>query len=362
MEEILDVILSILVIIASFLGAASESINDNLDDKLSQEIDKNISQKKIIYNLNENLSKNVQVSFCPGCISMLQNAIKSGSENIKCAFYELDNKNIVDELRLKSQHQVNVELIIDDKYLNEEYINTLPDVGVKIYSDTKRNTRYNNYMHDKFCVIDGKKVITGSANPTDNGLFKNNNNMLEFNSNYIAKNYENEFEQMKKGIYGTNKISQLEYNNITLNYGNDSYLVSTYFCPQDDCLTPILNELQDAENEILFASFAFTHDDIASMLKMKDYQGINVSGILETRSQNLKGSDFKSLKNEFDFVLDTNKNTMHHKFFVIDGKTVVTGSMNPSASGIKYNDENVIIIENANIAKLYRKEFFSLIS
>jgi phosphatidylserine/phosphatidylglycerophosphate/cardiolipin synthase-like enzyme len=35
---------------------------------------------------------------------------------------------------------------------------------------------------------------------------------------------------------------------------------------------------------------------------------------------------------------------MHHKFFVVDELYLITGSMNPSASGTNGNDENLIII------------------
>jgi phosphatidylserine/phosphatidylglycerophosphate/cardiolipin synthase-like enzyme len=48
---------------------------------------------------------------------------------------------------------------------------------------------------------------------------------------------------------------------------------------------------------------------------------------------------------------------MHHKVFIIDGKTVITGSMNPTAGGNERNDENVLIIEDEGIAGLYLEEF-----
>ena len=48
---------------------------------------------------------------------------------------------------------------------------------------------------------------------------------------------------------------------------------------------------------------------------------------------------------------------MHHKVFVIDNKIVITGSFNPSENGNTNNDENVLILENLEIAKLYLEEF-----
>lgn len=48
---------------------------------------------------------------------------------------------------------------------------------------------------------------------------------------------------------------------------------------------------------------------------------------------------------------------MHHKVFIIDGKTVVTGSFNPTAGGNTRNDENILIIEDEEIAELFLEEF-----
>ena len=74
----------------------------------------------------------------------------------------------------------------------------------------------------------------------------------------------------------------------------------------------------------------------------------------------MRGSDVTELRNFISIKNDTNKNNMHHKFFIIDGQIVITGSMNPSASGTKYNDESLLIVDNKNFAKLYLEEFENL--
>ena len=48
---------------------------------------------------------------------------------------------------------------------------------------------------------------------------------------------------------------------------------------------------------------------------------------------------------------------MHHKVFIIDEKTVVTGSFNPTAGGDTRNDENVLVIEDVAIAKRFMDEY-----
>ena len=48
---------------------------------------------------------------------------------------------------------------------------------------------------------------------------------------------------------------------------------------------------------------------------------------------------------------------MHNKVIVIDERYVITGSLNFSTNAETSNDENVLIIENPDIARLYLQDF-----
>ncbi len=61
-----------------------------------------------------------------------------------------------------------------------------------------------------------------------------------------------------------------------------------------------------------------------------------------------------------DEIIYSQTNIMHHKVFIIDGKTVVTGSYNPTKGGDERNNENIIVIEDEGFAKRYTDEFNSL--
>jgi len=53
---------------------------------------------------------------------------------------------------------------------------------------------------------------------------------------------------------------------------------------------------------------------------------------------------------------------MHHKFAVIDGSTVVTGSFNFTRNATKHNWENVAVIRSETIARLYAGEWDRIVS
>jgi len=74
-----------------------------------------------------------------------------------------------------------------------------------------------------------------------------------------------------------------------------------------------------------------------------------------------KYSQFERLQFQgIDVVKDKNKQNMHHKVFIIDNRTVITGSFNPSNNGDKGNDENIVIIDDVGIAEKFLEEFNSI--
>jgi len=115
------------------------------------------------------------------------------------------------------------------------------------------------------------------------------------------------------------------------------------------------DKLSRAESSIYFATYSFTHPKIANELIIRNMSGVAVKGIIEKGS---KYSQFQTLKsNNLAVVEDSNKSLLHHKFFIIDNTTVITGSFNPTRNGDERNDENMLIIHNTEVARSYLEEF-----
>ena len=131
------------------------------------------------------------------------------------------------------------------------------------------------------------------------------------------------------------------------------------FCPQDHCQEKALEELNKAKESIYFMTFSFTDDKIGDLLISKK-EKIIIKGLFE-KFQNSKYSEYKKLKTAgIPVKFDKNKDYMHHKVFIIDKKTVITGSYNPTKNGNENNNENMIIIHDKEIAKQYLNEFNKL--
>jgi phosphatidylserine/phosphatidylglycerophosphate/cardiolipin synthase-like enzyme len=308
-----------------------------LDFDLNSLTSATITESKIETQIQD--SGNIEVYFCPqeDCELALVNFIDSAQESVHCAFFEVDLDKVRDKL-LEKEKEIEVQIITDKDYLYE-----FDHSFVKVDAW--------GLMHNKFCIIDGKKISSGSMNPTNNGATKNNNNLLFINSKVLATNYEAEFQEMWDGVFkkGDKVLNPM----INL----DGITIKNYFCPEDHCAEKVKDELKKAKESIHFMTFSFTNQGIGNIILLKSLENITIQGVMEAR-QVTKYSVYDLLKYQgIDVVKDGNKQNMHHKTFIIDESTVVTGSFNPTGGGDTRNDENILIITDKDIAKKFMDEY-----
>ncbi len=262
-------------------------------------------------------------------------------------------------------------------------------------------------MHNKFVVIDGEWVWTGSWNFTINGLYGsdenmaenilggNTNNALELHSVGVAEAYTLEFEEM----WGSDTVipdpdnsnfHSRKTDNTRHLFDLNGTLVEVYFSPGDDALTHLRETIaNDADYNAYFCIFAWSDQQMCDELKFKyegsyddlvgTLTGFDIAGVFESLYWNQWWSASVDMTGRTaSYISDTNPNIrwanpapvykdnedamMHHKYMILDVNTdsdpiVITGSLNWSANGNDSNDENVLIIHNSNIANQYYQEF-----
>ena len=134
-----------------------------------------------------------------------------------------------------------------------------------------------------------------------------------------------------------------------------------YFCPRENCKDVVLDELKNSENSIYFMLYSFTDEDISNLLITKSNNNVEVKGIIEgQRINNLEERYDYLIKSNIKIKKDKNKYLMHNKVFIVDKKTVITGSANPSKNGYLRNNDNIVIIRDKKIAERYLEEFDKL--
>jgi len=283
------------------------------------------------------------------CEEILITYLSEAKESMYCAFFDYDLKDLNNAIQ-KSNVSKLIIVDGDNQIFNEDYI---------LYD--KRSA----YMHHKFCVIDNNTTITGSFNPTINGLEKNDNNINIIQNNEIAKSYTKYIKALQEEIINNNKTVQKEMQknyNIEIETNHSKKNITICFTRGGDCNKVISNELKKAKKSIYGLAFTITDETVGNTLLAKATENPNLEiRIIFEKSLITKYSQynkfaFQNLSN-LKVLKDCNPGKLHHKVFVIDNETIITGSMNPSSNADKNNDENVIIFKNKEIAEKYINEF-----
>lgn len=298
---------------------------------------------------------NYTLHFCSeeDCMQIITAQLTAATESINCALYGISNDlldnlaRLYDVTKTGDTGPVQVRVVVDSKA-------TAAEKHVK--SGMVHKHRGIGIMHNKYCIIDNRTVITGSFNPTT--AKRDYNNIITINSTALAASYLTDFHGMQQNLRqqasAKGKRAQNKENIVVLN----DTVVEVYFCPADNCAAALIRELRQANRSITFAAYSFTSPEIANELIIKASQGANVSGVIEKSTTGSKYSKHTALAaNGISLAIESSKKLMHHKFFVIDNETVITGSFNPTENADKRNNENIIVIRNKALAGKYVEEF-----
>jgi phosphatidylserine/phosphatidylglycerophosphate/cardiolipin synthase-like enzyme len=277
--------------------------------------------------------------------------INQATQRIDVALFEFDLQNVADALIDAHTRGVDVRLVYDDEHTEDDpQVDQLIDAGIPAVADER-----SAFMHNKFLVIDGQTVVTGSMNFTENGVYRNNNNLIVIRSARLAENYTTEFEEMFiEEEFGPRSPSNTPNPVITL----DGVRIENYFAPEDEVITRLVELVEGAEESVNFMAFAFTQDDLGSAMRAAVRDGVDVAGVFETRGAATEFSECGSLLETGARVrLDENPRTFHHKVIIIDSSIVVIGSFNFSQNATESNDENLVIVYDSGLASVYEAEF-----
>lgn len=137
----------------------------------------------------------VETYFCPKdeCALQLINKINSSTKSIDMAIYSFTHDDIASALISAKIRGVQVRVIFD----YDQSTNTSSDDEKLIAAGINVERRNGSgYMHNKFTVIDGNVVATGSFNYSQNADTKNDENLIFIISAEVASKFSAEFERL----------------------------------------------------------------------------------------------------------------------------------------------------------------------
>jgi phosphatidylserine/phosphatidylglycerophosphate/cardiolipin synthase-like enzyme len=271
----------------------------------------------------------------------------------------------------------------------------LRNAKIPILDDTADGSRGNGLMHHKFMVVDGHRVIVTSANWTMSDIYGdfshpesegNQNNLVQMESSALATAFTTEFNLMWGDGTTPNQISQFKARKparplVEVLVGKTRVLVQ--FSPtskqqawEDSSNGSIGKLLSMSQQQVDFALFVFSEPTLANILQTQSPRGVKVRGIIDREFAYRDYSSGLSLMgvagNNGCPATGTNSppletigvptlptgDLLHHKFAIIDRRTVITGSHNWSNAANYHNDETLLIIQdNPTVAAHFDREF-----
>jgi phosphatidylserine/phosphatidylglycerophosphate/cardiolipin synthase-like enzyme len=280
----------------------------------------------------------------------LAQAIDRAETTVDMAIYDLNLWSIRDALLAAKRRGVDVRLVVESDNLASPELAELIAAGIPVVADGAEPL-----MHDKFTVIDGAEVWTGSMNYTIRDGYRNDNNLVTLRSAEAAAAYHDEFEEMfLDGAFGALSPPG---SGLRLHL-EDGSAIEIYFAPDDRPLDRLVELIEAAESQVDFLAFAFTSPDLAGAIRARAAAGVRVRGVIESGQAENLGSEWPALRDAgLDVRLDGNPANMHHKVIVIDRSVVVFGSYNLSRSAEYFNDENLVVVHGPAIAARFLAEF-----
>ena len=145
----------------------------------------------------------VAVYFSPngGAEKALVQAIDQAQHRIRAAVYFFTSRTVAKALLRAVKRGVKVSIILDgndeSEYSKGFYV-AKRGISVRYARGLRRKGKRISYglMHDKFAVIDGHLVLTGSYNWTVSAERWNYENLLVMDSVSLALQYEQEFQKI----------------------------------------------------------------------------------------------------------------------------------------------------------------------
>ncbi|MEM9955918.1 MAG: phospholipase D-like domain-containing protein [Chloroflexota bacterium] len=239
--------------------------------------------------------------------------------------------------------------------INREIFAALLRNGIDVKAD------YNpNIFHQKFIIRDyttkdtnpPPAVLTGSTNFTVTGTNKNLNHVVIFHDKSIAYQYNQEFNQIRKGLFGQGDNTRGSTKPRVHNVGGVP--VRILFSPDNVPELEMVKQMLKASHRIDFAIFTFSGSSaIDDAMVMVNRAGVTIRGVLESKQANQKWSAREWLQRAgIQFYYPDDKDPMfqgklgklHHKLFIVDDSVVVGGSMNYTGPANDFNDENIFVI------------------
>uniref|UniRef100_A0A4W4EXR7 Mitochondrial cardiolipin hydrolase n=1 Tax=Electrophorus electricus TaxID=8005 RepID=A0A4W4EXR7_ELEEL len=124
----------------------------------------------------------------------------------------------------------------------------------------------------------------------------------------------------------------------------------------------LLGHLLSAGATLDLCVFSFSNASLSRAVLLLHSRGVAVRVITDREYMTIVGSQIGTLRRAGICVRHELSNAvhMHHKFVLVDGKKLLTGSLNWTVTAVQSNKENVLVTEDPDLVGPYQEEFCRL--
>ncbi|BAY52449.1 hypothetical protein NIES2134_124810 [Thermostichus vulcanus NIES-2134] len=285
----------------------------------------------------------------------------------------------------------------------------LNEAKIPWIDDTADGSKGSLLMHHKFIIIDNRQVIATTANFTLSDIHGdigrpdtrgNANSLLVIDSPAVARLFTEEFNLMWGDGPGGKPDSRFGVNKPVrppqqVAVGDARVTVRFSPTPRSHPWPTSTNgligqTLGQSRQKIDMALFVFSDQELANVLEERHNQGVTIRALIDSgfiyrdfsealdmmgvamanTAQVRRGKCFYEAGNRpwpnpiqtVGTPLLPQGDKLHHKYGVVDNRTVIVGSHNWSEAANHGNDEFLLVIEHPTVAAHYEREFERLYS
>lgn len=295
------------------------------------------------------------------------NRINQAASTIDIAVFNTTRSGIVTALNNAHNNGIQVRYIANSGTLTSNAALSNPSPAFPVFYANSADLMHNKFMIIDVGSVNDSWVWTGSCNWTYTDMYTNYNNSILVQDQALAQAYVVEFEEMWGSSTAnfnasTSKVGAQKTNNTPHTFNIGGRTVESYFSPSDNTTDEIESSLYSADHDIEFCILSYTRNELGTAIRNEHQSGTFEHGIMENINDN--GSEYNWLIGQgVNLLADNHSTALHHKYAVVDAGAinsdplVVTGSHNWTTAAEDRNDENTLIIHDADIANLYLQEF-----
>lgn len=149
----------------------------------------------------------IQAYFQEIRIQIIEN-IQNARLSVWVAMAWFTDKELANELLKKHWEGLNIQVIVNDDDISKKYGLDFSLKGIEFYKGNPSSEFGKKIMHNKFCVIDFKKVIHGSYNWANNAKY-NNESITITESKELAEEFAEQFIKLKVSIRKSNHLAKI---------------------------------------------------------------------------------------------------------------------------------------------------------